>query len=84
MDNKSINKILQKGWWEREMLPWEHCGMKFYHIPYDLIEYNIQMKNILFCNFNDEPYYFNIGTDEPQITDEMKKDGYWAVYTWAD
>lgn len=84
MDNRTINEVLQKSWWEREMLPWEHSAMKFHHISYDLIEPNIQMKNIMFCNYKDEPYYFNIGTDEPLITEEMKREGSWAVYTWAD
>jgi len=84
MDNKTVNEILQKDWWEREMLPWEHCGKEFHQISYHLIERNLQMKSILFCSYNNEPFYFNIGTEEPQITDKMKIEGYWAVYTWAD
>ena len=45
MDNKTVHEILQKGWWKREMLPWEHAGKKFYDISKEYTIKNIQLKN---------------------------------------
>ena len=84
MDNKTVDEILKTSWWERKMLSWEHCAMKFADITNDYVLRNIQMKSVLCCFYNEEVYYFNIGTPEPEITETMIANGKWQVYTWSD
>lgn len=84
MDNESVHKILQNDWWKRDLLPWEHAGKKFYDISVEYIIKNIERKTELRCFYNDQVYYFNIGTEEPEITEEMINNGKWQVYTWSD
>lgn len=84
MDNESVHKILQNDWWKRDLLPWEHAGKKFYDISVEYTIKNIQLKNVMRCFYDDKVYYFNIGTEEPEITEEMINNGKWQVYTWSD
>lgn len=85
MDNKTVHEILLKHTnWDREMMPWEHCGKTFYNIGYDYVLRNIKYKSVMRCFYNDEVYYFNIGTTEPEITESMLRHGNWEVYTWSD
>lgn len=74
---------IQAGWWQREMLSWEHVAMGFHKL-------NVPMKRILlesgihYCLYNDSHYYFGIGLEEPIVTEDMLNNGVWFVYTWSD
>jgi hypothetical protein len=84
MTAKEINNYISKFWYERELLPWEHCAMKFYEIKEPYISRNIALKSIMRCFYKDEVFFFNIGIEEPAITKEMIINGDWQIYTWAD
>lgn len=84
MDNKTVDKILKNSWRKRKMLSCEHCAQKFFDITNDYVLRNIEMKSVLRCYYNEDVYYFNIGTPEPEITETMIVNGKWQVYTWSD
>ena len=83
LTHADVQNYISSGWWNREMLPWEHCGMRF-HKVYGSMGRGSLKSGIHYCNYNDKPYYFGIGLDEPEVTDDMLENGYWAVYTWSD
>lgn len=84
MTAKEINNYISTPSFERNLLPWEHCAMRFYGIKEPYISRNIAMAVILRCFYEEEVFFFNIGIDEPTITQEMILNGDWQVYTWAD
>ena len=81
--NEVLQEYLSTGWWTREMLPWEHCAMKFQRI-YGTMRRKCLGHDIYLCRYQDKPYYFGIGIEEPIVTDDMLENGTWLVYTWAD
>ena len=84
MTSKEVNDYIRTSWFERELLPWEHCAMRFYGIKEPYISRNIANGSILRCFYKEDVFFFNIGIDEPVITQEMILYGNWQVYTWAD
>ena len=40
--------------------------------------------DIHLCNYKGKSYYFGLGLEEPEVTDDMLKNGTWLVYTWSD
>ena len=83
LTHEILDKYISSGWWNREMLPWEHCGMAFQKVYCPMRRESLK-HDIHFCRYNDKPYYFGLGLEEPEVTDDMLENGYWAVYTWAD
>ena len=83
LTHEILNNYLRTGSWEREMLPWEHCGMRFSKMCVPMGKESLKY-GIHYCNYNGKPYYFGLGLKEPDVTDDMLENGYWAVYTWSD
>ena len=83
LTHETLHNYICSGWWNREMLPWEHCGMQFQKLCVPMQKEFLET-GIYLCNYNDEPYYFGIGLAEPEVTDDMLKNGHWRVYTWSD
>ena len=67
-------------WHYRKLLPWEHCGKSFQK-PYGG---TYSGGEIYLCSYEGKDYIFGIGLDEPEITEDMRKNGSWLCYTWAD
>ena len=36
------------------------------------------------CDYKGKSYYYGINKDETTVTNDMRKNGTWFVYTWAD
>ena len=83
LTHEILNEYLSRGWWAREMLPWEHCAMRFQKI-YGPMRREYVTQGIHGCHYQDRFYYFGLGLDEPEITDDMIEHGVWFVYTWSD
>ena len=83
LTHEILNEYLSRGWWEREMLPWEHCGKRFQEICVPMRKEYVTQE-IHSCHYQDKVYYFGLGLDEPTITDDMIEQGVWFVYTWSD
>lgn len=66
----------------RRPLWWENYGMKFNTLGHNskLVRELIQKKAILKCYYYDKTYYFNIGIEEPNITEDMIEEGVWFSY----
>lgn len=63
---------------------WEDKKKMFYVIngnP-DVVRENISNKSIMKCYYNYNVYYFNIGIEEPEITEDMIHNAEWFVYDW--
>ena len=84
MNAEEINIYISESSFKRDLLPWEHCAMRFYKIEEPYISRNIALKSIMRCYYKDKVFFFNIGLDEPMITQDMLLYGNWQVYTWAD
>ena len=84
LSNEEINQIIMTTNWERKLFPWELYDKKFYNVTSDYALRDISSGCVVFCRYNDKPYYFNIGTEEPEITEDMINNAYWAVYSWSD
>lgn len=84
MTAKEIQSYIDAPWYKRTLLPWEHCAMRFYEIEEPYISRDIAHGSILRCYYKEDVFFFNIGIDEPIITQEMILDGDWEVYTWSD
>ena len=83
LTHEILDEYLSSGWWNREMLPWEHCGMQFQKVCFKMYRACLE-SGIHRCNYNDKSYYFGLGLEEPEVTDDMLENGYWTVYTWSD
>ena len=83
LTHEILNEYIHSGWWNREMLPWEHCGMAFQKMCVPMHR-SFLGTDIYYCNYNDKPYYFGLGLKEPEVTDDMLENGKWFVYTWSD
>ena len=83
LTHEVLDNYLSTGWWTREMLPWEHSGMKFQKLCVPMRKEFLK-NDIHYCYYNDTPYYFGLGLKEPEVTDDMLKNGTWCVYTWSD
>ena len=83
LTHEILDEYLSRGWWEREMLPWEHCAMRFQTICGPMRKEYVTQE-IHSCHYRGNVYYFGLGLDEPEITDDMIKHGVWLVYTWSD
>ena len=66
----------------RRPLWWEEYGKKFHTLGHNsnLVRELIKKKAILKCYYYDKTYYFNIGIEEPNITDDMIEEGVWFSY----
>jgi hypothetical protein len=84
MTAKEIDDYIEGLWCNRNLLPWEHCGKAFRNIIEPYILRDIVAECILRCVYKDEVFFFNIGIEEPEITQDMIQCGKWQVYTWAD
>lgn len=83
LSHELLAEYLSSGWWERTLLPWEHCGMHFEKMYSPICQQNLAF-GIHKCLYNGESFYFGIGLEEPIVTDDMLKNATWLVYTWAD
>ena len=83
LTHELLHNYLSSGWWNREMLPWKHCGMKFQKICFPMYKECLKT-GIHLCNYKEKSYYFGLGLNEPEVTDDMLKNGTWLVYTWSD
>lgn len=83
LTHEILEDYLSSGWWNREMLPWEHCGMSFQKLCVPMSR-SFLAGDIYNCVYNDKSYYFGLGLEEPEVTDDMLKNGTWLVYTWSD
>jgi hypothetical protein len=84
LTHEIVGEYLSRGFWNtRELLPWEHCGKKFQKLCVPM-KRSFLNDGIHLCNYNDKSYYFGIGLDEPEVTEDMLQNGYWCVYTWSD
>lgn len=64
---------------------WEHCGKSWYYIDVPLAIKNIKDNSIVKCKIDNEEYSYNIQDENnPDITNEMIKNGKWYVYTWSN
>ena len=85
LTHDAIHTYTRSGWWTREMLPWEHCAMSFQSLWQSVaMRKEFWGRNIYLCIHHEKPYYFGIGLEEPEVTDDLLKNGHWLVYTWAD
>ncbi len=66
--------------------PWEWYYAKDFYRIYDLdrIPDSIPVYNIYECVYQGKTYYYGVGKEEPPITEDMRKNGKWYGYTWAD
>ena len=80
MTSKEVEEITYKHL--RQPLWWEEYGKKFHRALHnaEVIRTYINQKKILKCYYYDKPYYFNIGIDEPEVTDYMIEEAIWFVY----
>lgn len=78
-----LDDYISSGWWTREMLPWEHCGMDFQKV-YGSMSRICLTSGIHKCRYQGKSYYFGLGLDEPTVTDDMLENATWLVYTWSD
>lgn len=83
LTHEVLDNYICSGWWTREMLPWEHCGMQFQKVYFPMYR-DCLKTDIHLCNYNNKSYYFGLGLEEPEVTDDMLKNGTWLVYTWSD
>lgn len=83
LTHELLRNYLSSGWWTREMLPWEHCGMKFQKICFPMYKECLKT-GIFLCNYKDKSYYFGLGLNEPEVTEDLLENGTWLVYTWSD
>lgn len=83
LTHEILDNYICSGWWTREMLPWEHCGMQFQKVYFPMYR-DCLKTDIHLCNYQDKSYYFGLGLKEPEVTDDMLKNGTWLVYTWSD
>lgn len=83
LTHEVLGNYLCSGWWTREMLPWEHCGMRFQKVYFPMYR-DCLKTDIHLCNYKGKSYYFGLGLEEPEVTDDMLKNGTWLVYTWSD
>ena len=83
LTHEILNDYISSGWWNREMLPWEHCGMTFQKMCVPMRASFLE-SDIHYCWYKDKPYYFGLGLEEPEVTDDMLQNGTWCVYTWSD
>ena len=83
LTHEVLDTYLSSGWWERAMLPWEHCGMHFEKI-YGPMSRLYLAGGIYKCRYHEKAFYFGLGLEEPFVTDDMVKNGIWLIYTWAD
>ena len=75
--------IYSGGWWERKMLPWEHCSMRFQEV-YGPMNRASLLNGIYRCDYYKKSFYFGIGLKEPSVSDDMLKNGKWFVYSYSD
>lgn len=74
--------------WEKEISPpWEwHYAKDFQRVV--SIEYvpisTPVLFNIYCCLYDGKEYYYGIGKEETPITQDMRENGAWLVYTWTD
>lgn len=47
-------------------------------------ESNEDVYGVYTCVYNGREYYFGVGREEVPITEDMRQNGVWYVYTWAD
>ncbi len=71
----------------REPLWWENLGKKFYYIndymhKSELIHKYFEQHKVLKCYYDYDVFFFNIGIEEPEITEHMIEEGDWFVYSW--
>ena len=79
-----VGEYLRRGFWNtRKLLSWEHCGKNFQKIYFTMCREYLN-SGIYLCNYQDKSYYFGIGLKEPEVTDDMLKNGIWLVYTWSE
>ena len=66
--------------------PWEWNNAKDFQRVYDLrcIPDKIPVYRICECEYQGKSYYYGIGKEETPITEDMRVNGKWYVYTWAD
>lgn len=83
LTHEALHEYISSGWWNRKMLPWEHCGMRFQKIAVPMRR-DFLTEGIHYCWYNAKPYYFGLGLSEPEVTDDMLEKGTWLVYTWSD
>ena len=84
LSHEIVGEYLSRGFWNtRKLLPWEHCGMKFQKICFQMYRECLK-SGIHLCNYQDKSYYFGLGLKEPEVTNDMLKNGTWLVYTWSD
>lgn len=83
LTHEVLRDYISTGWWNREMLPWEHCGMTFQKVCFPMYRECLKT-GIHLCNYQDKTYYFGLGLEEPEVTDDMLENGHWCVYTWSD
>lgn len=83
LTHEAVQEYISSGWWGREMLPWEHCGMEFSKVCVPMHR-SFLTSDIHHCIYHGKSYYFGIGLDEPTVTDDMLENAEWFVYTWSD
>lgn len=81
-----ITEVLQTTFWKRPMLPWEHSGMRFFEVEYfdGITEGGVGLTSPVRVCYEGKCYYYNIGIEAPEPTEEMIAKGSWQIYTWAD
>ncbi|MBQ7624425.1 MAG: hypothetical protein IJS65_04030 [Clostridia bacterium] len=64
--------------------PWEHpYSMSFYVINnIDRIPDELPIYDIYMCEYKGKRYYYGVGKEETPITEDMRHNGTWYVYTW--
>lgn len=84
LNHEIVHKYLHSGLLNtRKMLPWEHCGKTFQKMCFQMKK-ELLNSGIYLCRYDSKPYYFGIGLDEPEVTNDMLENGTWLVYTWSD
>lgn len=86
MSSKEIASITERTF--REPLWWENLEKRYFYITdyinkSELIHKYFEQHEVLKCYYNYNVFFFNIGIDEPEITERMIKEGEWFVYTWS-
>jgi len=65
--------------------PWYWpTAMKFYKLGYEPPVSNEKVWGIMECEYKGKCYLFGIGKDEVTITEDMRKNGNWSIYTYSD
>ena len=78
---KPLDKVLED--WDDNPWSWPST-LSFQRCYRDPPKSNKNVWGIMNCSYNGNEYFFGIGKEEAKITEDMRKNGKWYIYTYSD